>query len=47
MRQVTVGAVQMACTWERQKNIERADSLVRKAASAGAQIILLQELFET
>lgn len=47
MRQVTVGAVQMACTWERQKNIERAERLVRKAASAGAQIILLQELFET
>lgn len=47
MRQVTVGAVQMACTWERERNIERADSLVRRAASAGAQIILLQELFET
>ena len=47
MRRVTVGAAQMACTWDRDANIARAEKLVREAASRGAGIILLQELFET
>ena len=47
MRTVTVAATQMACTWDRAANIERAEALVREAASRGAQIVLLQELFET
>ncbi len=47
MRQVTVAATQMACTSERTENIQRAEALVREAAGKGAQIILLQELFET
>ncbi len=46
-RPVTVAALQMACTWEAQGNIARAEKLVRQAASRGAQIILLPELFET
>ena len=46
-RAVTVAAVQMACGWDRQANIERAERLVREAAARGAQIILLPELFET
>lgn len=37
----------MSCTSNIEENIERADSLVREAATRGAQIILLQELFET
>jgi len=37
----------MACDWDRQGNIARADRLVRQAAAQGAQIILLPELFET
>ena len=46
MRNVTVGAVQMSCSWDVQENIEKADALVRKAAREGAQVILLPELFE-
>jgi len=46
MRNVTVAATQMACDWNVEANIARADALVRQAAVAGAQIILLQELFE-
>ena len=47
MSTVTVAATQMACTWDRDANIARAEGLVRQAASKGAQVILLQELFET
>ncbi|MFM7460447.1 MAG: N-carbamoylputrescine amidase [Burkholderiales bacterium] len=46
MRNVTVAATQMACDWNVEGNIARADRLVRDAATKGAQIILLQELFE-
>jgi N-carbamoylputrescine amidase len=37
----------MACSWDLQDNIERAERLVRQAAGQGAQIVLLQELFAT
>lgn len=47
MRKVTVAATQMACTGNRGRNVENASRLVREAAARGAQIILLQELFET
>jgi N-carbamoylputrescine amidase len=47
MSEVTVAATQMACGWDRAANIARAEHLVRAAAQRGAQIILLQELFET
>jgi N-carbamoylputrescine amidase len=46
-RPVSVAAVQMACDWDVEGNIARAERLVRQAASGGAQIILLPELFET
>ncbi len=46
-RQVKVAATQMSCSWDSQSNIQNAEQLVREAASQGAQIILLQELFET
>ena len=46
-RRVTVAATQFACGWDRQQNMDRAEALVRQAARDGAQIILLQELFET
>jgi len=46
-RPVTVAAVQMACDWNTDGNIARAEALVRQAAARGAQIILLPELFET
>ena len=47
MRTVTVATTQMACGWDIQQNINTATNLVTKAAQAGANIILLQELFET
>ena len=47
MAAVTVAATQMTCSSDRQANIAKAQSLVRAAAAEGAQIILLQELFET
>jgi len=46
-RPVTVAAIQMACDWDVEGNIARAERLVRQAAAQGAQIILLPELFET
>jgi N-carbamoylputrescine amidase len=46
MRKVTVAATQMACDWNVEGNIARADKLVREAGSRGAEIILIQELFE-
>src|SRR5512134_2806180 len=45
-RPVTVAATQMACEWDIDANIARAERLVRKAAGEGANVILLQELFE-
>lgn len=47
MRKVKVAAAQMACTWNREATLNRAESLIRQAAEQGANIILLQELFET
>lgn len=47
MRRITVAATQMPCGWDRAANLARAEALVRRAAAAGAQVILLQELFET
>ena len=47
MNIVTVAATQMACSWDRDANIARADKLIREAAGRGAQVILIQELFET
>ncbi len=47
MTTITVAATQFACGWDRARNIATAESLVREAAGRGAQIVLLQELFET
>ena len=47
MREVTVAATQMACSNDTDKNVSNAEKLVRQAASEGAQIILIQELFES
>lgn len=46
-RIITVAATQMACSWDLAGNIARAENLVREAAAKGAQIVLIQELFET
>lgn len=47
MRWVTVAATQMASGHCVSENLIRAEKLVRQAHAQGAQIILLQELFET
>lgn len=46
-RHVGVAAVQFECSWDADRNLAVAERLVREAAAAGAQIILLPELFET
>ena len=45
--QVTVAATQFACTPDPAENLDKAEALVREAAGRGAQVVLLQELFET
>jgi N-carbamoylputrescine amidase len=47
MRLITVAATQFACSWNRTENIAKAEHAVRQAAAQGAQLVLLQELFET
>jgi N-carbamoylputrescine amidase len=47
MRKVTVAAIQMSCGRDMDANLDKAETMVLKAASEGAQIILLQELFAT
>ena len=47
MRNIKIAATQMPCTWNRQATLDKADHLVREVAKKGANIILLQELFET
>jgi len=47
VREVIVAATQMACSNDADKNVSNAEKLVRQAASKGAQIILIQELFES
>jgi len=47
MKLVSVAATQMECGPDTDANVARAEGLVRQAAAQGAQIVLLQELFET
>jgi len=44
---VTVAATQMSCSRDSKANITNAKKLITKTASEGAQIILIQELFES
>lgn len=46
MRNVKYAAIQMKCCNSVEENIKKADKMVREAASNGANIILLPELFE-
>ncbi|MGE0582434.1 MAG: N-carbamoylputrescine amidase [Steroidobacteraceae bacterium] len=46
-RPVTFAATQFSCSWDAAANLATAERLVREAAARGAQVILLQELFET
>ena len=47
MRSVTFAVTQFACSWDTRANVTKAKELVRAAAAKGANVILLQELFET
>ena len=44
---VTVAATQMTCCWEIDENISKAKKIIKDAANKDANIILLQELFQT
>ena len=43
---VTLAVVQMACSDDLEANLAKAEAHVREAAAAGADVVLLQELFE-
>lgn len=47
MHPVVVAAIQMKCSEKIDENIAKAEQLVKTAAEAGAEIVLLPELFET
>ena len=47
MRPITLAATQFACSWDARANIDKAKALVRAAAKQGANVVLIQELFET
>ena len=47
MRNVAFAAIQFACSWDHARTVATAERLVREAAARGANVILLQELFET
>ncbi len=44
-KKVKIGTVQMTCTKEPKENLQKAIAKIREAASNGAQIVCLQELF--
>lgn len=46
MRNITVAATQMEISWNLSDNLDKAEDLIRKAAHRGANVILIQELFE-
>ena len=44
---IKVAATQMRCDWEIENNLKKSINLIEKASEQGANIILLQELFQT
>ncbi|HVG47700.1 MAG TPA: nitrilase-related carbon-nitrogen hydrolase, partial [Rubellimicrobium sp.] len=47
MRELTLAAPQFAASEEPEENADKAEAMVREAASRGARLVLLQELFES
>lgn len=47
MPKVNLAVIQMACSNRLQENLAKAEAAVRQAAGNGADIVLLQELFES
>ncbi len=45
--ELVVAITQMPCNRDVDDNLDRAEKLVREAAAGGAELVLLQELFET
>ena len=45
MSKVKVGIIQMSCVKERDINFQKAIQKIKEAATKGAQIVCLQELF--
>ncbi|HUF45475.1 MAG TPA: N-carbamoylputrescine amidase [Aestuariivirgaceae bacterium] len=46
MGKVKIGVAQMGCSLDASANCDRAEALVRRAVAAGANVVLLQELFQ-
>jgi len=46
-RSFQIGLIQMSCSGDSRANLKRAIALLREAASRGARVICLQELFRT
>ena len=44
---IKVAATQMSCSWQLEDNLSKAKNIIYEAAKKGANIILLQELFQT
>ena len=47
MREVTFAATQMACSKNSKDNIDKAVNIIESATKKGANVVLIQELFET
>ncbi|WP_371228704.1 N-carbamoylputrescine amidase [Pseudomonas sp. QE6] len=47
MSRLSVAVLQFSCSWDLPANLDEAERRVREAAAAGAQLILLPELFAT
>ena len=47
MDNIIVAATQMSCSWNTTENIDKAEKLIRESKEQGAEIILLQEVYET
>lgn len=46
-RTVTLGLIQLSCSMDPPKNIKKTVAQIREASKQGAQVICLQELFQT
>jgi N-carbamoylputrescine amidase len=42
-----LGLIQMRCSIDPRENVDKAEAMIRTAAAAGANIICLQEIFNT
>ncbi len=47
MKKVNVAATQMTCSENSSDNIDKAKNLIKQSVDEGAQIVLIQELFES